>query len=65
MFDAFSAALPALGLRGGFNSVQPQADDAGLLDIRQDYEGGYVLIAVEHVDAPSADWHRPDLFPSA
>lgn len=31
-------------------------------DIRQDYEGGYVLIAVEHADAPASDWHRGDLF---
>lgn len=31
-------------------------------DIRQDYEGGYVLIAVEHADAPASDWHRDDLF---
>lgn len=27
----------------------------------QEYEGGYVLIAVEHADSPALDWHRDDL----
>lgn len=62
MYDAFTLALRALGMRVGITPVQPQADDAGRLDIRQDYEGGYVLIAIEHGDAPAQDWHRPDLF---
>ncbi|PRW59248.1 Nicotinamide N-methyltransferase-like [Chlorella sorokiniana] len=62
MFDGFAAACrSALGMRVGITPVQPRADDAGLLDIRQDYEGGYVLIAVEHAHAPASDWHR-DLF---
>lgn len=65
MYDGFVAACrQALGLRVGVTAVQPQADDAGLLDIRQDYEGGYVLVAVEHADAPAPDWHRDDLFAS-
>ena len=62
MFDGLAVALAALGMRVGITPVQPQADDAGLLDIRQDYEGGYIMIAVEHADAPADDWHRPDLF---
>lgn len=63
MFDAFVAATAVLGLRVGISSVSPCADDAGLLDIKQDYEGGYVLLAVEHAQAPADDWHRADLFP--
>ena len=66
MFDAFAEALRTLGLRVGVTPVQPSADDAGLLHIRQDYEGGYVLIAAEHAAAPAlGGWHRPDLFPAS
>jgi hypothetical protein len=61
MFDAVAEALAALGLRAAFRRVQPAAAD--VLDIRQDYEGGYTLVAVEHVAAPAAaDWPRDDLF---
>lgn len=60
MFDATMAAMKALGLRVGFCRVQPAAED--VLDIRQDYEGGYTLVAVEHADQPASDWHRGDLF---
>lgn len=65
MFDVFAAACrDALGLRVGMLPVLPAADD--LLDIRQeDYEGGYVLLAVEHVAAPAASWWRDDLFGGA
>lgn len=40
-----------------FQACHPHAPPC-LQDIRQDYEGGYVLIAVEHADAPAPDWHR-------
>lgn len=62
MFDAFLAACAqALGLRVGVTRVQPKAYD--LLDVKQEYEGGYVLLAIEHADAPAdLDWHRSDLF---
>jgi len=60
MFDTVSAGLTALGMRVSIQRVQPHTDD--VLDIKQTYEGGYVMIAIDHADAPANDWHRPDLF---
>ena len=56
MFDVTVAGMAALGLRTGTHRVQPASED--LLDIRQEYEGGYVLLYLEHADAPAGDWHR-------
>ncbi|KAL4425856.1 hypothetical protein ABPG75_009872 [Micractinium tetrahymenae] len=60
MFDAAVGALAALGLRAGLMQVQPAAAD--ILDIKQEYEGGYVLVAVEKEDKRAQNWHRDDLF---
>lgn len=62
MFDAFSVRVRELGLRLGVAAVQPRMDDGGILGRERDYEGGFVLMAVEHAAAPAPAWHRQDLF---
>lgn len=65
---------PALSLKLGFHTCfskhdeaslllsQPKMDDGGILGRERDYEGGFVMMAVEHEGAPAASWHRDDLF---
>jgi hypothetical protein len=49
------------GLRYRALRVAPQADDLGGIQGRErDYEGGFLLMAVDHADAPAEDWHRDD-----
>jgi hypothetical protein len=51
------------GLRVGVNRIEPRQEDGGVAPHDQPYEGGFVLVAAEHEDAPASDWHRDDLFP--
>ena len=62
MFDAFATRLHELGFRLGITQVLPKMDDGGILGRERDYEGGFVLMAVEHAASPASDWHRDDLF---
>lgn len=62
MFDALVVQLRRRGLRVGLTSVQPKFEDGGVAPHDQEYEGGFLLIAMEHVEAP-ATWHREGLFP--
>lgn len=61
MFDDFFELLYNMGFRVGVTSVHPKMDDGGILGNDRDYEGGFVLIAVEYAEFP-ASWHRDDLF---
>lgn len=37
-------------------SVEPKADDHGIVGQQHDYEGGFVMMAVKH-RASSIQWH--------
>lgn len=37
-------------------SVQPRADDHGIVGKQHDYEGGFVMVAVQQ-GLSSTDWH--------
>jgi len=64
VFDAFAAATHKRGLRYRALSVPAPAagEMGGLLSHKvSDYEGGFLLMAVDHAAAPSNSWHRDDL----
>jgi len=63
MFDTLVENMKKQGLRVGVNHIQPRQEDGGFAPHDQPYEGGFVLVAGEHEDAPANDWHRDDLFP--
>lgn len=63
MFDALIANMRLQGLRVGVIQIEPRQEDGGVAPHDQPYEGGFVLVAVEHAAAPGSDWHRDDLFP--
>ena len=63
MFDRLIENMRKQGLRVGVNSIEPVQEDGGVAPHDQPYEGGFVLVAAEHEDAPAKDWHRDDLFP--
>ena len=65
MFDAMVDQLKRRGLRVGVNRIEPLQEDGGVAPHDQPYEGGFVLVAVEHERAPADDWHRDDLFSSS
>lgn len=58
---AFLAAAAAQGLRAGLWRA-PRRDGEESPRRGEDYEGGLVLVAAEHVGQPAAAWHRPDVF---
>ncbi|WIA13232.1 hypothetical protein OEZ85_006822 [Tetradesmus obliquus] len=66
VFDMFRDSCRRWGLRYRVLRVAPNAEDLGGIRGRErDYEGGFLLMAVDHADAPAADWHRDDFEPVA
>jgi hypothetical protein len=65
VFDAFRETCSRWGLRYCAARVQPQSDEelGGIVGRERDYEGGYLLMAVDHAAAPAGDWHRDDFGP--
>ena len=63
MFDTLIENMRKQGLRVGVNRIEPRQEDGGVAPHDQPYEGGFVLVAAEHEDAPASDWHRDELFP--
>jgi hypothetical protein len=61
VFDMFRDSCRRWGLRYRALKVQPGVKDLGGIRGRErDYEGGFLLMAVDHADAPADDWHRDD-----
>jgi hypothetical protein len=62
VFDAFRDTCLRWVLRYRAVRVQPQSDEelGGIVGRERDYEGGYLLMAVDHEGAPAQDWHRDD-----
>ena len=60
VFAAFEAACAARGLRHRSARVAPRPEDCDGGILRDDYDGGFVMLAVDRADAPAADWHRGD-----
>jgi hypothetical protein len=62
VFDMFRDTCSRWGLRYRAVRVQPQGDEdlGGIVGRERDYEGGYLLMAVDHAAAPAPDWHRDD-----
>lgn len=40
--------------------VRPEEEYAGILGRDTDYEGGFLLMALDHAHAPCGHWHRDD-----
>lgn len=64
MFDQFEAELRDRLMNFQIAAVQPRVDDHGIAGKQHDYEGGFVLIVVQHKSS-SADWHGNHLQHSA
>lgn len=61
VFHTFRDSCRCWDLRYRALRVQPEAKDLGGIQGReQDYEGGFLLMAVDHAAAPAVDWHRDD-----
>lgn len=61
VFDIFRDNCAKWGLRYRAMAVAPRAEDRGGIHGREhDYEGGFLLMAVDHVGARSSSWHRHD-----
>eukprot|EP00879_Flechtneria_rotunda_P029879 GHRR01032342.1.p1 GENE.GHRR01032342.1~~GHRR01032342.1.p1 ORF type:complete len:205 (-),score=87.79 GHRR01032342.1:678-1244(-) len=59
VFDAFIKNCTKWGLRYRALRVYPQPGDVagGLYGREGDYEGGYLLMAIDHAGNPADDWH--------
>ena len=64
MFDQFEAELRDRQLNFKIAAVKPKVDDHGIAGKQHDYEGGFILIVVQHLSS-SADWHGNHLGHSA
>lgn len=60
MFDAFSNQCASRGLRYRILKTLPVSGYSGILGRHGDYEGGFLLIAIDHQAAPCNRWHRDD-----
>lgn len=62
VFDTFRDSCRQWGLRYRALGVRPERDEdlGGIQGRERDYEGGYLLMAVDHAAAPASDWHRDD-----
>jgi hypothetical protein len=62
VFDTFRDSCAARGLRYRALQVQPEEerDVGGIRGRERDYEGGFLLMAVDHSSSPAQDWHRDD-----
>ncbi|KAL3155850.1 hypothetical protein ABBQ32_012859 [Trebouxia sp. C0010 RCD-2024] len=56
IFDQFSQQLEAQNMQVKTVTVEPQAEDHGIIGKQHDYEGGFVLMAVKHT-ASVIRWH--------
>lgn len=56
IFDQFTKQLEAQNMQIKTVTVEPQADDHGIIGQQHDYEGGFVLMAVKH-KASVIQWH--------
>jgi hypothetical protein len=67
VFDAFRDSCRGWGLRYRAVRVQPRddRDRGGIVGRERDYEGGHLLMALDHAAAPAQDWHRHDFVPVA
>lgn len=45
--------------------MHPATEYGGILGREEDYEGGFLLMAVDHAAHPSDLWHRDDFQPPA
>jgi len=61
LLAAFLAAAAGRRLRAGLWRP-PRRDGEGSPRRGEDYEGGVVLVAVEHAAHPAPAWHRPGAF---
>ena len=60
IFDQFERELSSRSIRSKSVPVQPRADDHGIVGKQHDYEGGFVLIAMQH-SASATAWHGAGL----
>ena len=56
IFDQFAKQLEGQNMQIKTVTVEPQADDHGIVGKQHDYEGGFVLMAVKH-KASVLQWH--------
>lgn len=60
IFDQFEVELRNRQMRQKTVPIQPKSDDRGITGKEHDYEGGFVLITVQHI-ASSGLWHGHEL----
>jgi hypothetical protein len=62
VFEEFRRSCKLRGLRYRAVKVMPEEDrdSGGIRGRDKDYEGGYLLMAVDHQGSPAGDWHRDD-----
>lgn len=59
-FTTFTAECARRGLRYRKKQIHPSKDYDGIIGREEDYEGGFLLMAVDHADSPCETWHRDD-----
>ncbi len=60
MFDQFEVELRDRQMNFKIVPVQPRVDDHGIAGKQHDYEGGFILIVVQH-ESSLAGWHGSHL----
>lgn len=48
IFDQFATELSARNMQYVINPVHPLADDQGIVGKQHDYEGGFVMVTIQH-----------------
>lgn len=56
IFDQFARELETRSMQTKIVTVEPKADDHGIVGQQHDYEGGFVLMAVKRHASPT-QWH--------
>ena len=56
MFEQFARELDARNMQTKIMTVEPKADDHGIVGQQHDYEGGFILIVVKH-NVSATHWH--------
>ncbi|KAK9824542.1 hypothetical protein WJX72_011185 [[Myrmecia] bisecta] len=64
IFQALFEQFKRRNLRAARHAVPAPKKEAGLAGQVLDYEGGFIMIVLEHEGAPATTWHRDDLLPS-
>ena len=63
-FRVFRSECRRRGLRIRERAVQPPStgagSSAGVMGRRSDYEGGFLMMALDHEAAPCLEWHSDD-----